>query len=264
LRVGEKEHDSGALAQGSHAAVFRTVLGWSAVDIYSGGGPVPHTQSMGLRRILLVVVAAVIASAAVGEPSPLPMKSYLRAPYHSPRNGDEIDAPKTHSPRNGDEIDAPKTHSPRNVSKHVEFHQWSSSTFVNMCSCEGPPDSVLYLSDAECQAVQAYRGPNQPRRQTLPDAVAGDGIRINVKDARKEVFVKASCTPGGNDVHVHIFKDKNCTKRVLRYSSTWKHQAKPFTCDRSKALTNVFGSPVPTCASLFRCVGYGRGQNGSQ
>jgi len=199
---------------------------------------------MGLRRIFLVVVAAVIASAAVGEPSPLQMKSYLRAPYL-------------------EEIDALKTHSPRNVSKHVEFHQWSSSTFVNMCSCEGPPDSVLYLSDSECQAVQAYRGPNKPRR-TLPDAVASDGNSINVNDAQKEIFVKASCTLGGNDVHVHIFKDKNCTKRVLRYSSTWKHQAKPFTCDRSKALTNFFGSPAPTCASLLRCVGYGRGQNGSQ
>jgi len=127
--------------------------------------------------------------------------------------------------------------------KHVEFWRWStSSTLVNMCACEGPPDSILQFQDSVCEAVEIYQDKlTSPAKKGASDSA---------------IFAKAFCTGMGEDVNVQLFQDDSCTKRLLRYSSAWEKYPKPSACDSSKTFTNYFGSPVPTCASMFRCVGY--------
>lgn len=146
--------------------------------------------------------------------------------------------------------------------KRVEFHRWSaSSTLVNMCSCEGPPDSILHFLDSKCEAVEIYK---ERRSRALSDSAAVSSSSsssvslpvVSLQEGSEEIFVKAFCTGTGEDVSVHLFRDENCTKRILRYSSAWGNHAKPNTCDGGKTFTSFFGTPVPTCASLFRCVEY--------
>lgn len=142
--------------------------------------------------------------------------------------------------------------------KHVEFRRWSaSSTLVNMCACEGPPDSILQFLDSECEAVEIYQGRLKPPT-TNKEQPAGGVVKVKEGgDSDSVIFVKAFCTGTGEDVSVHLFKDENCTKRILRYSSSWENHPNPSSCDSSNTFTNYFRSPVPTCASMFRCVGYG-------
>jgi hypothetical protein len=134
--------------------------------------------------------------------------------------------------------------------RRVEFQRWSeSSSTLNMCSCEGPPDSILQFLDSACEVVPIYQS------RQLPNEI-NEGVALGSRN-RTEIFVKAFCTEMGKDVSVHLFQDHNCTKRILKFSSTWNGHPKPSACGSSKTFNNYFGSPVPSCANMFRCIGYG-------
>lgn len=134
--------------------------------------------------------------------------------------------------------------------RRVEFQRWSESSSIrNMCSCEGPPDSILQFLDSVCEVVPFYRSTQLPSYEINEGVVSGSR-------SRNEIYVKAFCTETGEDVSVHLFKDRNCTKRILKYSSNWNGHPKPSACGSSKTFYNYFGSPVPSCASMLRCIGY--------